>query len=440
MKRGFLATGIMLVINMWGLSLKAEPVVLKIGDDLSIPLPANHRVWIQNRKVLQVSQKGRMLVFTGSVEGRTQVQVGAKDFQIQVIQPVKRNLQDRFEKELRRMLGLRLKMVRQQVTIEGKLYRWEDWQHLAEISKDLEVSYQMAAEISPALRAKALETWQELWSQNGLAPVPVQFGQALQARIAGNSAVYDKYEDVLGPYGVRLEKDTLSLDIAPVVRVQISVAEVRRDFASKYGIQWPGSYSATVLSNGQSDFENLVFTANALEQQGKGKILASPNLLCRSGKEAEFLAGGEFPIKVMNLRFQDVVWKKYGVLLKVKPKADSSGRMSIALETEVSTIDNSRTVDGIPGLLTNRISSHFDLSKSQTIVLSGLIKNEEGQATQGLPLLSRLPVLGALFSSREFRENRTELVIFVRPSIMHEDSMAAENPPKLGHLGDLQHD
>ncbi|MBC7370694.1 MAG: hypothetical protein H7326_03960, partial [Bdellovibrionaceae bacterium] len=84
-----------------------------------------------------------------------------------------------------------------------------------------------------------------------------------------------------------------------------------------------------------------------------------------------------------------------------------------------------------------RISSHFDLLKSQTIALSGLIKNEESKASAGLPLLQRIPVLGALFSSKEFHENRTELVIFVRPSIFRENEI--QNPaPTLGHIGEVR--
>jgi pilus assembly protein CpaC len=148
--------------------------------------------------------------------------------------------------------------------------------------------------------------------------------------------------------------------------------------------------------------------------------------LCRSGKEAQFLAGGELPIKITAHKRQDVVWKKYGVLLKIKPVADFSGRMSIALETEVSTIDTSNTVDGLPGLLTNRIESHFDLKESRTIALSGLIKHQSGQSSQGLPGLSSVPILGSLFASREFRDDKTELVVFVTPEVV--DSSQSEEP------------
>jgi pilus assembly protein CpaC len=106
------------------------------------------------------------------------------------------------------------------------------------------------------------------------------------------------------------------------------------------------------------------------------------------------------------------------VLLKIKPLVDGDGRMSIALETEVSMIDQSQVVDGIPGLLTNRIQSHFDLERSETIALSGLIKKEWGKSRSGLPALSNIPILGLLFSSEDYRENRTELVVFVTPKVV----------------------
>ncbi len=104
--------------------------------------------------------------------------------------------------------------------------------------------------------------------------------------------------------------------------------------------------------------------------------------------------------------------------------------MSISIETEVTTLDNSNKIDDIPGLLTNRVSSHFDLTKPQTIALSGLLKNEEGKSSEGVPFLARLPVLGALFASKDFSENRSELVIFVRPTILKENE-SSENPQHL---------
>lgn len=433
MTRAFVAILSFFTINL----AQAESLLLKIGDDIKLPAPANNRLWVQNRKILNIISRGGLVILSAIGEGNTNVQVGEKNYQVQVIQPLKKVLLNNFEKDIKKTLGLRLKVKNHQVTVTGKLYRWEDWLLLAKISEQTGISYAMAAEIPQSLQNKVQALWQQEYIKEGLAPVPVHFSHTLQARLSVDAATFSKYEEVLGPFGVLLEKDALALNLEPVVKVEITVAEVRRDFALRYGIQWPSSYSARILATGERQFEDLLLNAQALEQSGQGKILASPNLLCRSGKEAEFLAGGEFPIKITNYKAQDVVWKKYGIVLKVRPKADSSGRMSIALETEVSTIDPSRTVEGIPGLLTNRVSSHFDLSQSQTIALSGLIKNEEGKSVEGLPALSRLPILGALFSSRDFKENRTELVILVRPSIMRENAPLVV-PAR--HIGDISRD
>jgi pilus assembly protein CpaC len=217
-------------------------------------------------------------------------------------------------------------------------------------------------------------------------------------------------------YGIRIVLSPTALSLEPIVKVHITVAEIKKSTANKYGIGWQDSYPAKILPKGLL-MDDLEISLNAMEASGEGKVLASPNLICRSGKEADFFAGGEFPIKIINFKLQDIVWKKYGILLKVKPTADMSGRMSITIETEVSGFDGSKTVDGFPGLYLNRVQSTFDLTESRTIALSGLLKKEDHQQNQGIFGLANLPILGSLFSSKDFREDKTELVIFVRPEI-----------------------
>ncbi|MBK9323254.1 MAG: pilus assembly protein [Bdellovibrionaceae bacterium] len=412
-------------------------IVLNIGETYQIARPANDRIWVENRKPLEINSKNGSITLAGKAEGSTVVQVGNTSYRFEVVIPTKKNLMRQFENKLEKILGLKVKIIRQQVTITGKLFSWDDWMALADISKNLDIPYNMSAEIPTSIKKVVNQHLTEVIEQAGLPPISIEFSRPLQARLSVIDAQFEKYKRILSPFGIHLEKDVDAINIAPVVKVEITVAEIRRDLKQTYGVQWPQSYSATLLPDGQRQFEQLIFTANALENQGQGRILASPSLLCRSGKEAEFLAGGEFPIKIMNLKMQDVIWKKYGVQLKVRPKADTSGRMSIGLDVEVSTIDDSRTVDGVPGLLTNKISSQFDLAKSQTIALSGLIKNETGRSSQGLPLLGRIPILGSLFSSKDFRENRTELVIFVRPSVIKESQ---NDLPRMGHLGEVPND
>src|SRR6185312_2585442 len=167
------------------------------------------------------------------------------------------------------------------------------------------------------------------------------------------------------------------------------------------GVDWPDSVTSQLLP--QFETPNLSVTLHALESNGLGQILASPNLLARSGGEADFLAGGEIPIRAATKFYQQVSWKTYGIHLKIKPVADYSGHMSITLTTEVSLIDMSNAIDHIPALKTDRVSTQFDLAEPRTIILSGLIRNDWGRDSTNLPYLSKIPVIGRLFSSEDFK-------------------------------------
>jgi pilus assembly protein CpaC len=195
------------------------------------------------------------------------------------------------------------------------------------------------------------------------------------------------------------------------------VIEVRKSFLRNLGIQWPEA--ASISLNNNSSTEELWTNIHGFETNGDASLLASPNILCKSHEEAEFVAGGEFPIKIINGKLHDVIWKKYGILVKFKPIADFSGHMNIEMESEISQIDGSITVDGIPGLTTHKIKSEFDLFDSQTILLSGLIRSDQSKSAEGIPFLKDIPILGNLFKSQLFKNNESELIVLVRPEIQN---------------------
>ncbi|QDK46776.1 pilus assembly protein [Bdellovibrio sp. ZAP7] len=411
-------------------------IVLSLGESSSLNIHTRSSVWIQDRAILKAEALGSRLNIKGVGEGMTNVRVDGNLYRIQVVHPGKRAALSDLKKQLTKFIGLNVEVGEGDLLVTGRLYRLQDWVRLAESLKVSGITYQMRATMSPSLQNESQQHLSDLLNKAKIPPQTIIFVPAPEIRVAGNDLALRKYQKLLQPYGISIVKDQTSLDIAPTVKVQITVAEVIHSNAMKYGIKWPQEYSATVLPKDGNVWGEAVFTAQAFEEKGFGKILASPNIICRSGSEAEFLAGGEFPIKIMNYEVQDIVWKRYGILLRVKPRADSAGRISLSIETEVSTLDQARAVDGVPGVLTNRVSSHFDLTRPQTIALSGLLKNDDGNSSSGLPILSRIPILGPLFSSKDFRENKSELVIFVRPSIMNENENNGEGRPH--HLGEIR--
>ncbi|WP_413585330.1 pilus assembly protein [Bdellovibrio sp. HCB274] len=422
------------------LSSPAAPteIILSLGESTSLSLSPRSSVWIQDRAVLKADAVGSRLQLKGTSEGLTNARIDDRLYRIQVLHPAKRAAFADLKKHLAKFVGLNVEVGDGDLLVTGRLYRMQDWIRLGESLKSSGASYQMRAVLSPALQTESQRYFSDLLFKAKIPPQTVIFLPSPEVRAAGNDALIKKYEKIFRPFGVLVVRDQNSIDIAPTVKIQITVAEVKHSAALKYGIKWPSTYSATLLAEGGTKFTDAEFMAKAFESNGYGKILASPNIICRSGNEAEFLAGGEFPIKIMNYKIQDIVWKRYGILLRVRPRADSSGRISLSLDTEISTLDKATSVDDIPGILTNRVSSHFDLTRPQTIALSGLLKNLNGNTSEGLPLLSRLPILGPLFSSKDFSEERSELVIFVRPTIMNENDNIESSPQHIGRIQNEQ--
>lgn len=411
----------------------ASDLHMSLGQVLSLPLKGQNQVWIEDSKIIQAIPLGRQLQLKSRKEGTTSVRVGSDTYTVHVLHPDAMAAYLHLKDKLKNQVGLKPQVQEGQLIIEGQLYRLKDWIQFAQNMDKSTITYQMRAQLSSTIQKESQKYFNQLFDQAKIPPQAIVFSTTPEVRISGNDNLFKKYLNIMRPFGIQVLKDEQSIDIAPTIKVQITVAEVSKELTQKYGIAWPGSFQATLLKTPEAILNNLDMELQALEISGHGKILASPNIICRSGKEAEFLAGGEFPIKVLNYKIQDIVWKRYGILLKVKPKADTSGRMSIALETEVSRVDESRKVDDIPGILTNKVSSHFDLTGPQTIALSGLIKNEEARQSQGLPGIANIPILGALFSSKNFKENKTELIIFVRPSILHEGQPDSDHATPLAN-------
>ncbi|WP_232834452.1 type II and III secretion system protein family protein [Rhodoferax ferrireducens] len=165
---------------------------------------------------------------------------------------------------------------------------------------------------------------------------------------------------------------------------------------------------------------------NLMEQNGSAVILAQPTLSTRSGSKASFLAGGEFPYSVSNINGTTVLFKPYGIRLEILPSVDHNGVIRAKIMSEVSDIDTSVSGIGGPALRTRKTETEFNVMAGGTIVLSGLLRRDVSSAVDKVPLLGDIPVLGALFRSKRFQNNETELVVFVTPRAEDKHSPAQE--------------
>jgi pilus assembly protein CpaC len=165
---------------------------------------------------------------------------------------------------------------------------------------------------------------------------------------------------------------------------------------------------------------------SALEQRGLARRLAEPNLVALSGETANFLAGGEYPIPVPGLGTGQITveYKQYGVSLAFTPTVLNGDVINLKIIPEVSQLDTANSVSVgagivVPALTVRRATTTLELRDGQSFVLAGLLQNNLSTTQQQLPWLGDVPVLGALFSSKSYQKNETDLIIIVTPRLVN---------------------
>ena len=284
---------------------------------------------------------------------------------------------------------------------------------------------------------------------------------------------YQRYQKALEafPNALSLVRQT-SVKIAPMVRVSMKLLEVNREATQRYGINWDDAFAGPSIGSTGAFRTNPFYrvipqsltnpiTANIpvtdyrwhayagwttevfsivelLEQENKATVLAEPNLSTRSGSPAKFLAGGELPYPVIGQFGQPgVAFKEYGIKFEIAPSVDYDNNIQTQILVDVSTIDRANAIDNVPGLLIRRTESAITVRPGETIILSGLVSAEELRNIQGVPGLSKIPILGELFKSRNFQNRKTELIVLVTPDLISEpraiDKETADEIERMRH-------
>ncbi|MGH9594569.1 MAG: type II and III secretion system protein family protein, partial [Bryobacteraceae bacterium] len=201
--------------------------------------------------------------------------------------------------------------------------------------------------------------------------------------------------------------------------------------------------TATTLSNALNIFLyrpdlNLGATIAALEARNVLQILAEPNVLAINGKEASFLAGGEFPYPTVQSGSAGgalaitIQFKEFGIKLKFTPVITPRGTIRLVVAPEVSSLDysNGLTYQGfsIPALSTRKVQTEIELRDGQSFAIAGLLDNQITEILDKVPGLGDIPLLGKLFQSRQDTKSNTELLIVVTPEIVHPIPAGAPRP------------
>ncbi len=195
-------------------------------------------------------------------------------------------------------------------------------------------------------------------------------------------------------------------------------------------IQNPASLLVNFAGNPANLFvkiDNFKAALNLLETEGLARILAEPRLVTQSGKEASFLAGGEFPIPVaQDLGEVTIEFKEFGVALRFTPIIMSDGKISLRVAPSVSQISSVGAVPAgivganfvVPTFATRKLDTTVELYDGQTLALAGLLQDDLREQVDKIPGLGDIPILGQLFRSTSYRQEKTDLLIAVTPHLV----------------------
>jgi len=312
---------------------------------------------------------------------------------------------------------------------------------------------------------------------SGSAANPIEAQQAadLAARLVGGA------DKVVNSIAVRGRDQ---------VMLKVTVAEVARSIIKQMGIDLSASLNygtAVVNFNNTNPFTangralvgantigaafgatpSVQATLRAMESAGVVRTLAEPNLTAISGESATFIAGGEFPVPagyscdpVTHVCTTQISFKKFGISLNFTPVVLAEGRISLRVMTEVSELSNDNSITlsqsvsnstvnsvTIPSIKTRRAETTLEIPSGGAMAMAGLIQEQTKQAINGLPGLAQLPVLGALFRSRDYVNSQTELMVLVTPYVVRavaqkdlsrpDDGFAAVSDPQADLLGSI---
>ncbi len=230
--------------------------------------------------------------------------------------------------------------------------------------------------------------------------------------------------------GAQLQLEAMPEAGGPI-HFQVLLLEVRRNTLNSWGTSWPGAQDAAlgwVRGAPRLVSPEVALKLRALEQAGDARVLSRPELVVRTPGEAELFSGGELPVRTQTAYSSQVVWRSFGLSLRLKVTHATPEKVRLELSTEVSHLDPDLSRGDLPGVQSSRIRTQVDAEFGKALLLSGLFTRDQRRSRQGLPFLSRIPLLGWLFGARDSWEDETELLAVLIPRPATAEELSGEKP------------
>ncbi len=292
------------------------------------------------------------------------------------------------------------------------------------------------------------ETLHSTMPDEAIRVLPMEDGVILQGDVhgIGNADNAMNIASSLAPKVINL----LNVPGVHQVLLKVRVAEVARSFRKEMGVNFQlldshvqaadllGGLVSGTINQGELDISDAVslflgfpgaditMFVQAMEEKGVLRILAEPNLVARSGETATFLAGGEFPIPVVQggslSNAVTIEYKEFGVRLAFTPTVLDERAIRLDISPEVSDLDFSQGIKiggfVVPTVVTRRVHTVVSLENGQAFAIAGLINSNKQKNRRKIPMIGDIPLLGGLFRGGELAEKETELLVLVTPNLV----------------------
>ncbi|MFL5321784.1 MAG: type II and III secretion system protein family protein [Myxococcaceae bacterium] len=429
---------------------EGSQISLGVGTQKVITVPGIARIAVGDPSIADVKTIGNnQILIIGAGEGKTTLLIWKSSGQrISYLVSVRKQDPNEVIGEIKKLLGeiegVTVRMVGDRIYLDGQAYTTQDADRIDEVVS-LYPNVKSFVKIAPNAKKLVAQNLNAAFQKAGLKNV--------QANVVGSTIFLEgsvesqqdmqKAELITKAIGEKVE-NLLVVGIKRMILSEVQFVEIRRNSRDRYGIKYPtdisGNFNALMTINKDlfpGNFSEGTFRLNGVggadfavgfqANDGYGRLLAQPKLVCASGEKAEFLAGGEVPIPLITNNQFSVEFKPYGVILKLRPTADRNGNIQTEIEAETSEVDPSVAVSvgssaAVPGFRTRKVMTNVTVRHGETIVLSGVFSHDEQKFVSKLPGLGHIPIIGELFKNRAFDSTKRELVIFVTPRIVNPDS------------------
>lgn len=242
------------------------------------------------------------------------------------------------------------------------------------------------------------------------------------------------YRLTVTPKAVAAEQAAPRIEARDNVRLDFYFVQMNRSYSHQIGIGWPTSMASTFSASVDVRTQTLTEATAVISDQalprldmaqsgGWAKLVKQAAVITANGEKATFSGGGEVNIPVQTAVSMGVQTIVFGSLVEVEPRYDSqTGRIELHLNADISALDNDRGT-GIPGRITSSLDTVVNLELGQSLILAGLSSRGERADKSGLPILSQIPIVGALFGTHSNAKEDSENIIIIVPTVVDSVSM-----------------